>query len=108
MSDVCSLKLPGLNCAQGRAVLVGLGLGVVLVFALPLLARNARAVGSVAGGAAVEFADGLIGETVNSAGELVGIPRTDETQCQKDLAAGRTWDASFSCPASDFLKGLFQ
>lgn len=108
MSDACSVKLPGLNCAQGRAVLVGLGLGLVLVVALPLLLRNSRAVGTAAGGAAVEFADGLIGETIQSVGDVVGIPRTDETQCQKDVAAGRWWDASFSCPASDFLKGVFQ
>lgn len=107
MSDACSVKLPGLNCAQGRAVLVGLGLGIVLVVALPLLMRNARSVGTAAGGAAVDFADGVIGESVNSVGELIGVPRTDPPKCQADMAAGRWWDASFSCPAGDFLKGVF-
>ncbi len=103
----CAVQLPGLNCAQGRAVLVGLGLGVVLVVALPLLMRNARTVGGAVGGAAVEFADGVISETVQGAGDLVGIPRTDQSQCALDMAAGRWWDASFSCPAGDFLKGVF-
>ena len=103
----CSVKLPGLNCAQGRAVLVGLGLGVAVILALPLLTRNARAVGGALGGAAVDFADGVIAETVQGAGEVIGIPRTDQSQCALDQAAGRWWDASFSCPAGDFLKGIF-
>ncbi len=42
-------------------------------------------------------------EAVQSAGELVGIPRTNQTQCQQDLAAGNWWDASFSCPAGTFI-----
>lgn len=104
----CTLQVPGMNCAQSRAVLVGLGLGIALVFMLPMLAKNSRAIGSVAGGAAVDFADGLFSETVQSAGDIVGLPRTEQTQCQADLAAGRYWDASFSCPAGDFLKGLFR
>lgn len=103
----CAVNVPGLTCAQSRAVLIGLGLGVALVFALPLLARNARGVGSTLGGAAVDFADGLFSESVNSVGEMIGVPRTEQTKCQADLAAGRYWDASFSCPAGDFLKGVF-
>lgn len=42
-------------------------------------------------------------EAVQSAGELVGIPRTNQTQCQQDLAAGRWLAASFSCPAGTFI-----
>lgn len=95
------------NAAQGRTVLVGLGLGVALLIALPLVLARARAVGEVFASAAVDAADGVIGETVNSVGDLVGVPRTDLSQCDADLAAGRTWDASFSCPASKFLKGIF-
>ena len=34
---------------------------------------------------------------------LVGIPDTNKTQCERDKAAGNTWDASFSCAAGDFL-----
>jgi len=32
---------------------------------------------------------------------------TNQTQCQKDIAAGDKWAASFSCPASDFLGMIF-
>lgn len=104
----CTLNVPGMSCAQSRAVLIGLGLGLALVIALPMIAKNARGIGSAAGGAAVDFADGLFGEAVMSAGDVVGIPRTDQTQCQADQAAGRHWDASFSCSAGDFLRGLFK
>lgn len=44
---------------------------------------------------------------VKGAAEMVGIPDTNMTQCQRDLAAGNLWDASFSCPASDYLAGVF-
>lgn len=103
----CALNVPGISCDQGKLILVGLGVGVVLVAMLPVIARYARGIGSAAGGAAVSAVDGFLGETVNSAGELVGIPRTNLTQCEADLAAGRYWDASFSCPAGKFLKGVF-
>lgn len=102
------LQLPGLNTPQGRAVLVGLGVGVALVIALPLLRRNAAGIGKATGGAVFDFADGAAGEIVNSAGDVLGIPRTNKTQCEADMAAGRWWDASFSCPAGDFIGGLFK
>lgn len=103
----CAINVPGLSCAQGKLILVGLGVGVVLVALLPVIARHARGLGSAAGGAAVSAADGFIGEVVNSAGDIVGVPRTNQTQCEADLAAGRYWDASWSCPAGTFLKGVF-
>lgn len=58
---------------------------------------------SAAPGAAIDAAS----EGVQGIGSIVGIPRTDKTQCQKDLDAGRMWDASFSCPAGTFIGGLF-
>ena len=42
-------------------------------------------------------------QQVQGMGELVGVPDTNTDQCEKDLAAGRHWDASFSCPASRYL-----
>lgn len=41
---------------------------------------------------------------VTGAAEVVGIPQTSQDQCVEDLYAGRTWDASFSCPASTFIR----
>lgn len=36
-------------------------------------------------------------------GDVIGIPRTNETECEKAKREGRTWDASFACPALDFI-----
>lgn len=44
---------------------------------------------------------------VNTVGDAIGLPRTNETECQKALREGRTWDASFACPAGTFLKSFF-
>lgn len=44
---------------------------------------------------------------VKGVAQGVGIPDTDQTKCKKAIAEGRYWDASFDCPASDFLRGLF-
>lgn len=43
---------------------------------------------------------------VISAGTFVGIPETSVSQCERDMAAGDTWAASFSCPAGTWLKYL--
>lgn len=52
-------------------------------------------------------AQGAATEAVLSVGDAVGIPRTDETECQKALREGRTWDASFACDAGTFIKSMF-
>lgn len=64
---------------------------------------GAAGLGSTIGGAAVDLVDGAVSGVVIGAGELVGIPATSKTQCERDKAAGDTWAASFSCPAKDFL-----
>lgn len=66
----------------------------------------APAVADLTGGAvraAGGVVDGVVTGVVTTAGEAVGVPRTDADQCARDLAAGRTWDASFSCPAGRFI-----
>lgn len=77
-------------------------LGVVLVGAY--IAKKGLA-GAAAGvvGAAGDVAAG----TVVGIGELIGIPATSETECEKALREGRTWDASFACPAGRFLQWTF-
>lgn len=52
---------------------------------------------------AVKVAEDVAVGTVVGIGNAVGIPATSQTQCQKDLAAGNWWDASFSCPAGTFI-----
>lgn len=77
-------------------ILAGL-VGMALVVAMPR--RAGAAVVSTAG----EVAAG----TVEGVGEILGVPPTNQTQCQRDLAAGDWWEASFSCPAGDFLSAVW-
>jgi len=80
---------------------------VALAYAAVKRAGGAAGVGTVAGSAMIEAADGFVSEAVFTIGEKIGIPRTDANECARAKAEGRTWDASFVCPAADFLKYVF-
>lgn len=60
-----------------------------------------------AGEAAVNTASDAAAGLVIGIGKGFGIPETNLTECQKAFYEGRTWDASFACPAMDFIKGTF-
>lgn len=68
---------------------------------------NAGQVGADLAGAGVDLVAGAFVGGVESIGEQVGIPRTNQTECERAIAEGRTWDASFACPAGTFIKSLF-
>lgn len=74
---------------------------------LGLVAYNAvkGAANAVADGVAkvATAADTAMAAPVLTAGDALGIPRTNMTKCEKAMAEGRSWDASFACPAGDFL-----
>lgn len=48
------------------------------------------------------------GGQVIDIGGMIGIPATNETECQKALREGRTWDASFACDAGTWLGSIFK
>ncbi len=52
---------------------------------------------------AIRAVEGVAVGTVKGIGQAVGIPDTNRTACEADIAAGRWWDASFSCPAGTFI-----
>lgn len=83
-------------------------MGLVAVGLIALLLVKKNFPGLIQGAAA--DAVGVVGEVgsgvVVGIGELAGIPRTDETQCEKDRREGNTWAASFSCPAKTWLQYL--
>lgn len=79
-----------------------IGIGAIL-FAPKILGAITKQTSA----AIVNAAGGAVTGAVIGAGEQVGIPQTDIDKCRADLIAGNTWDASFSCPASDFLKYLY-
>lgn len=89
----------------GAAAITGIG---VVVF----MARKVQlpTIGGIAGNlarGAVDAANGAFVGGVKGLGSVVGIPDTNMTQCQRDLAAGRSWEASFSCPAADYIGSIF-
>lgn len=87
-----------LYAAIGAAALVG----------IVLVSRNAQGVGQAVGGAAVDLVDGVLTGTITGIGDAVGVPVTNLTECERAKIEGRTWDASFACPAGDFLKYVFK
>lgn len=76
------------------------GLGLVLA---TYVGTHAKQAGQAVGSAAVDLANGVITGSVISIGEAVNVPPTSQTACEKAKADGNTWDASFACPAGDFL-----
>lgn len=90
--------IPTVYLVAGAAVLAALAYVVI---------RGPGQVGADLGGAAVDLVDGVIGGAVVGVGEKVGIPATNQTECERAKAEGRTWDASFACPAGDFIGYLF-
>lgn len=90
-----------------RAVYLIAG-GAVAAALAYTMARGVKETGAQIGGAVVDMADGVVSGVVIGIGEKVGIPPTNTTKCEADMAAGRTWAASFSCPAGTFLKYLWE
>ena len=72
--------------------------------AVVYLARNSAA---QAGAGVVGVVDGALGGAVQEVGSIFGVPKTDLTECERARIEGRTWDASFACPAGAFLKYVF-
>lgn len=103
--------------AAGDAVgglVEGLGLGLGLPTTDASKCAAAKAAGSAWGqsfycpapdflSSVIGGASDVIGEGVQGAGSVLGIPRTNQSQCEIDKAAGDYLGASFHCPAGDFL-----
>lgn len=81
--------------------------GAVIAALLWAATRGSKGTGEAIGGAVVDLADGIVSGAVVGTGQLVGIPATNMTECERAKAEGRTWDASFACPAGNFIKYLF-
>lgn len=82
--------------------------GAVAAALLYVMSKGAKETGAAIGSAAVDMANGIVSGAVVNVGQAVGVPATNQTACEKAKAEGRTWDASFDCPAADFLKYLWR
>lgn len=84
---------------------LALGLGAALMIS-KVSNTSASQAGAALGSAAVNAVDGVASGAIIAAGQVVGVPATNMDACELACAEGRTWDASFACPASRFLNYL--
>lgn len=85
----------------------GAALAALALAYLVATKRAGESLSTAAGRAVAGVAGDVAAGAVKGVGEAVGIPDTNADQCSADIAAGRTWDASFSCPAKRFLGSVF-
>jgi malic enzyme len=94
-----------------KFILLGAGAAALALFILLKKKGAAADVGTAVAEAVGEFAwgvtDGAVSTVTYGIGDAIGLPRTDETECEKAKREGRTWDASFACPAGNFLSYLW-
>lgn len=67
---------------------------------------NAQSVGVAVGTGAANLIVGTAEGVVVGASSVLGIPAVSQSKCDTDLAAGNYWQASFDCPAGDFIGGI--
>lgn len=96
------MKLPGIPPVYLIAA------GGVAAALLWVKVNGAKSTGQALGSGAVNLIDGVIGGAVVEGAQLFGLPPTNESECTRAKREGRTWDASFACPATDFLSYLWK
>lgn len=70
--------------------------------------RAGESLAAAAGRAAAEAASDAVVGGVKGLGSAVGIPDTNPAECAAALARGDMLQASFLCPAADFLAGAWR
>lgn len=86
-----------------RAIVLGGGLLLIAAIAYVAVRGPREAVAGIAAGA-VDAAGGV----VLGVGDAFGVPRTEPDKCAAAKAAGDTWEASFACPAGDFIRWVLR
>lgn len=84
--------------ALAVAALVAVGIGAVWVWR-----RGLAGVAEDVSKGAANVVSGAATGAVKGVANIAGIPDTNMDACKKAIADGRLWDASFACPAADFL-----
>lgn len=79
-------------------------IGAGILIALALLRGNA---GAVASGVVKAGAEAAAGAVVGL-GEVVGVPPTDRTKFEQDVANNDWWAASFSGTATEFIGAAWE
>jgi hypothetical protein len=100
MKKITMPALPSSN-----AIILAAGAGAVLLGYL-LVRKITGGNGSMAANIATnvtQAASDVVGAVGQEAASWVGVPKTDKTECEQAMEEGRTWDASFACPAGTFV-----
>lgn len=87
-------------------MMMGVAAAALVLLILVKKKDAAANLGNDLGSAAVNLAGGAVAGVAETIGDAIGVPRTNVTECEKAMAEGRTWDASFACPASTFASYL--
>lgn len=84
-------------------VLAGAAVVALVAVGVWIWRRGIGGAAADAASGAVQVAGGAAVGAVKGTAAVVGIPDTNKTECEKALAEGRYWDASFLCPAGTFI-----
>jgi hypothetical protein len=96
-----------MNLRDAQSLMVMAGLGIAVGAVVYVMARGVKGTArDVAAGTASAVIDVAAG-TVEGIGQAVGIPQTNVSKGQEDLARGDWWAASFDLPAGDFLGAVW-
>lgn len=88
---------------NSQKILVAAGLVALGVGAVWLWRRGISGVAEDVASGAVNVVSGAATGAVKGVANIAGIPDTDADKCKAAIAAGKLWEASFVCPAGDFL-----
>ena len=103
MRNIADWPFPAVpSQAIAAAKYAGAALGLFLLY--KIVSRGVAGAAEDLTRGVVNAAGGVVTGAVVGAGEVVGIPPTSQDKCVEDIYAGRSWDASFSCPAAVFLR----
>jgi hypothetical protein len=83
------------------AVLIGLA-----VVAAVIIKKNMVGLMAGASSAVVEAVTDAGAGVAIGIGDVIGVPRTNESECEAAMREDRKWDASFACPLSVYTSFL--
>lgn len=92
--------------AQAELIKIA-AIGAAVLVAVYFVRKGAMAVAEAPGQVIGGILSDVASQPVYVIADTIGIPRTDADKCAAAKRAGSGWDASFYCPAGDFLSWMF-
>lgn len=82
-------------------------LGGLLILQVIKSAGDMPGTGQAMGAGVTGLVGGVATGAVLGVGDVLGVPRTNQSQGQAELDAGDYWNASFHLPAGEFISGAW-